>query len=116
MHVALHSLRIRGAEADSWSRTTRVAEPARGLGGLGGPEKEGEQPRRWSKGNTERVTINDASAEELDAIYGVGPAIAERVVAHRRRSGRIKGPDDLVAIDGIDGAAARTIAGQVEFG
>lgn len=34
----------------------------------------------------------------------------------RRQLGRIKGPDDLIAIDGIDRATARTIAQQVDFG
>ncbi|HZQ60646.1 MAG TPA: helix-hairpin-helix domain-containing protein [Casimicrobiaceae bacterium] len=75
----------------------------------------GGERKRWSS-KTEAVTINDATAEELDALWGVGPQIAQRIIAYRRQHGRIKGEDDLVAIDGIDGATARNIAQQVSFG
>jgi len=74
----------------------------------------GSERRRWSS-KTERVTINDATAEELDALWGVGPQNAKRILDHRRKHGRLKGPEDLVAIDGIDGALANTIAEQASF-
>jgi len=93
----------------------REAGSGHASGGSAVAKAPAGEPGRWSKGKTERVTINDASAEELDALWGVGPRIAERIVAHRRQSGRLKGPDDLIAIDGIDGATARTIASQVDF-
>lgn len=70
--------------------------------------------RRWSS-KTSRVTINDATAEELDGIWGVGPELARRIVAHRRKAGPIRGEEDLVAIDGIDGATANLIAREAEF-
>jgi competence protein ComEA len=76
---------------------------------------QGTPPRRWSS-KTERVTINDATEEELDALWGVGPANARRILEYRREHGRIKGPDDLVAIEGIDGALAQLIAEQADFG
>jgi competence ComEA-like helix-hairpin-helix protein len=74
----------------------------------------GSAPRRWSS-KTERVTINDANAEELDALWGVGPQNAKRIIEYRRQHGRLKGPEDLVAINGIDGALAKTIADQADF-
>jgi len=95
-----------GQGRTSAERGHRGAEPAQ-------PAAHG---RRRFASKTERVTINDASAEELDALWGVGPKNAERIIAYRRQHGHIAGPDDLIAIDGIDGATARTIAQQVDFG
>jgi len=92
------------------------SDSGREHGGAAGSSQHRAAPRRWSTAKTERVTINDASAEELEALWGVGPRIAERILAYRRSHGRIHGPDDLVAIDGIDGATASTIARQADFG
>lgn len=92
---------------------------AEGAGG-GGSQHAGKPARprrenRWQR-RTSPVTLDDASAEELDALYGVGPAIARRIVQHRRKHGRLRGTEDLVAIDGIDRATARQIAEQIDFG
>jgi competence protein ComEA len=76
---------------------------------------QGSRPRRCSS-RTGRVTINDATEEELDALWGVGPANARHILDYRSKHGRIKGPDDLVAIEGIDGALAEVIAKQADFG
>lgn len=47
------------------------------------------------------VDVNRASAAELEALPGVGPALAERIVAHRARNGPFRSPDDLAAVSGI---------------
>lgn len=43
------------------------------------------------------VQINTASAQELDALPGVGPAMAQRIVEARRTGGPFRGPADVVA-------------------
>lgn len=65
------------------------------------------------KGNTSRVDLNSASEEELDALWGVGPETA-RKIAEFRRQGRIESPDDLMKIDGIDGATVDNIRKQLQ--
>lgn len=47
------------------------------------------------------VNINTASAAELDALPGIGPAKARAIVAHRRKHGPFASPGDLVAVKGI---------------
>lgn len=47
------------------------------------------------------VNINTATAEELDRIPGIGPALAARIIAHRNRAGLFKRPEDLVKVKGI---------------
>ena len=47
------------------------------------------------------VNINTASAEELQRIPGIGPAMAERILEFRQASGKFTAPEDLLQISGI---------------
>ncbi len=49
----------------------------------------------------DRVDINTASAEDLAALPGIGPAIAARIVAHRDSAGPWPAVDSLLAVKGI---------------
>ena len=69
---------------------------------------------RWAS-KTTRVTINNATREELESLWGIGPQNARRIIDFRRRKGRIRGPEDLNEINGIDGTTAKLIASQVSF-
>lgn len=48
-----------------------------------------------------RVDVNSASAADLQAVRGIGPAIAERIVAYRAQNGPFQTVDDLDAVRGI---------------
>lgn len=47
------------------------------------------------------VDINHASAEELDAVPGIGPALAQRIVAYRQANGPFARVEDLTRVPGI---------------
>ena len=47
------------------------------------------------------VDLNRADEAELDALPGIGPVLAGRIVAHRRRFGPFRQPEDLLAVPGI---------------
>jgi competence ComEA-like helix-hairpin-helix protein len=64
------------------------------------------------KGRTSRVDLNSATEEELDALWGVGPATARKIVEFRKQ-GNIASPDDLMKIDGIDGATVENLRAQM---
>ncbi len=47
------------------------------------------------------LDVNQATASELEALPGVGPALAAAIVEHRQRSGPFASVDDLLAVPGI---------------
>jgi competence protein ComEA len=47
------------------------------------------------------VSINQATAVELQALPGVGPVLAERIVAHREQIGGFDQIEDLLQVPGI---------------
>ena len=48
-----------------------------------------------------RININKATAEELEALPGVGEVIAGRIVAYREENGPFRSADDLIHVEGI---------------
>ena len=47
------------------------------------------------------LAINSASSEDLCALNGVGPKLAEKIIAFREASGPFKSPKDLEKVPGI---------------
>ena len=47
------------------------------------------------------MDLNRASARELDALPGVGPVLAARIIEHRSRYGAFHAAEDLKAVRGF---------------
>ena len=58
-----------------------------------------------------RINLNKASAEELDRVFGIGPAIAARIIEYRQQKlgGRFHSLHDITHIDGLGADTARLI-------
>lgn len=59
-----------------------------------------------------RVNINTASASELDALPGIGPVLAQRIIDRRTERGPFTSVEELLEVDGIGQA---TLDGLREF-
>jgi competence protein ComEA len=59
------------------------------------------------------VNINKAGVEELQAIRGIGPSLAERIVDYRNEYGLFVSTDDLAQVRGIGGTRLQKIKGQI---
>ena len=67
-------------------------------------------------GGSALVDVDRASAAELEALPGVGPALAARIVAERDSSGPFGAMDDLQArVRGVGPALARRLGPTVTF-
>lgn len=88
------------------------APPARPGSSAGGSARPGSgRVRRPAR----RIDVNRAPARELEALPGVGPALARRIVELRRRKGRLTGPEDLLEVRGIGPARLEALRGRVSF-
>jgi competence protein ComEA len=116
---------------------SRVADAVRRAGGattraqlellnLAAPLADGEQvvvPRMGAPGVAGGPTspgapaaplqLSVATAEQLDALPGVGPATAAKIVAYREEHGPFHAVDDLVGVPGIGPAKLAALEGLV---
>lgn len=67
----------------------------------GEPSKVKKKDRKKKKTVQLPLRINTASAEDLCALNGVGPKLAEKIVAYRDAKGPFKTPSDLKKVPGI---------------
>ena len=68
------------------------------------PQKRGLSPL---------VDVNRASVGELEALSGIGPVIARRIVVHREETGPFRQVADLIRVRGIGPAKLAGLRGRV---
>ena len=79
-----------------------AAPGAAGAGGAGGPPAA-------------PVSLNTATAEQLDTLDGVGPATAAKILEYRRQHGGFRSVDDLGEIPGIGPKRLAALRGKVQL-
>jgi len=63
-----------------------------------------------------KVNLNSASAEQLTALPGVGPALAARIVEHRQKQGSFRSVQELMNVRGIGEKNLAKIQGYLSVG
>jgi competence protein ComEA len=109
-------LRARPSAADWLAGGDSLAAPS-AAHHLAAVEEEVERSRRRAQPLRpgERIDPNRASADELRRLPRVGPALAERIVAHREEHGPFHSLADVDAVSGIGPALLSGIAPHLEL-
>lgn len=63
-----------------------------------------------------RIDINTASQTELESLPGIGPVLAQRIIAYRQEHGAFARSEDIVAVPGIGEATYERIKNLITVG
>ncbi len=85
----------------------QVLVPARG-GAVGAAGEASGTPSP-----TAPLDLNTANAEQLDALPGVGPATAQRIIDYRQEHGPFRNVDELEGVPGIGPSKLAQLKGLV---
>ncbi len=79
----------------------RVPEQAAPVGVQAIEPRAETSPTRFQSSIVGTLNLNTADAESLQALPGIGPALAERIVAYRWEHGPFQSVEDLLQVPGI---------------
>ncbi len=65
------------------------------------PVDSGGLPESEGRCNEGRIPINAASAEQLQELHGIGPAISARIVEYREQNGPFRDYEQILEVRGI---------------
>lgn len=68
-----------------------------------------------ASGSEGKVSLNSASAADLESVPGIGPVMAERIIAWREDNGNFTSVDQLLQIEGIGQKTLNTMKDYVSL-
>lgn len=57
--------------------------------------------QRTKPASAEKININSATAEQLQALPGIGPVIAKSIIEHRSKVGKFNKIEEIINVKGI---------------
>ena len=85
----------------SWSKSDEVADKVTLTDSTEHKAKKPKSAKNKQKKPKLPIHVNSAGVEELCALKGVGPKLAEKILAFRAQNGPFSGPQDLQKVPGI---------------
>lgn len=85
----------------SWSKSDEVTDKVTATDSPEHKTKKQKSAKNKLKKPKLPIHINSAGVEELCALKGVGPKLAEKILAFRAQNGPFSGPQDLEKVPGI---------------
>lgn len=85
----------------SWSKSDEVTDKVTATNSPEHKTKKQKSAKNKLKKPKLPIHINSAGVEELCALKGVGPKLAEKILAFRAQNGPFSGPQDLEKVPGI---------------
>lgn len=106
-----------GMRAASWRLSIDLLLSVRVIAG----KEERMEPEAQIKGLDDRaelegppvLDLNQATVEDLQTLGGIGPALAQRIVAYRAEQGGFGSPEELTAVPGVGRAAYERLADRL---
>ena len=83
--------------------------------GAGRPSKPSEPSEPTEPSGQLLVPVNTAPASELQKLPGIGPKLAEAIIAYRKQSGPFASVEQLLEVKGIGPAKLRRLGPFVEL-
>ncbi len=66
-------------------------------------------PMSWAEATVNKIDINSATLEQLEAVKGVGQDIAHNILAYKKDHGAFKSFDDLGKVKGVGKVRLETL-------
>jgi competence protein ComEA len=104
------------ADLDPLNLATRLSDGDRVFvprKGQAPPAVVGPGPTGSGSTSSGPVNLNTATAEQLEALSGVGPATAHAIITWRQQHGRFRSVQDLLQVRGIGPAKLESLRDQV---
>lgn len=67
----------------------------------------------WAADMPQKININTASNAQLCTLKGIGPALAQRIIEYREKSGNFKTVEGLLNVKGIGPHKLANIKNQI---
>jgi competence protein ComEA len=69
-----------------------------------------------TKAPAAKVNVNAATAQQLEELPGIGPALAKRIIEYRQKSGGFKSTQELLNVQGIGEKSLEKLQPHVTVG
>ena len=78
--------------------------------------QHGNKPVTTQSADGSKLNINTATAAQLQDLPGVGPVLAERIVAYRQENGAFTTIEQLLLVEGVGETLLESIADHITAG